>query len=446
MVSLQPTGALTLPPLRQDVQLLPGATDEDGSPGWLIYDPLRNSYFRIGLDAFNLLKIWEGGMELSTFLKQASAQGGDVDEETLSDMLHFLQLNQLLQVHDESGRNLLQQINQGNQQHWFKWLIHHYLFIKIPLWRPDHFLSRTLPWVEPLFDRRLLMIVRLLGIIGIFLVVRQWDLFTATFLHFFSWQGLALYGITLAVIKSAHELGHAYTARRRGCRVSSIGVAFLVLFPVLYTDTTDAYRLRSRHDRLSIVLAGMKTELHIALLATFLWSFLPDGPMRSVAFFVATTSWLTSLTVNITPFMRFDGYFALADWLGADNLQPRAFALGRWKLREWLFGLGEAPPEVLTPEREKIFILYAWMTWVYRLFLFLGIALLVYYFTFKVLGIVLFLVEIVWFIGLPISREMKEWWMRKGQLRFNRNSWISLSGLAVISGHWCPNVTGQKLI
>ena len=68
-------------------------------------------------------------------------------------------------------------------------------------------------------------------------------------------------------------------------------------------------------------MAGLMVELHIALLALFSWGILEDGPARSVAF-LATTSIIGSLLVNLSPFMRFDGYYALADFLGMQNLQP----------------------------------------------------------------------------------------------------------------------------
>ena len=47
----------------------------------------------------------------------------------------------------------------------------------------------------------------------------------------------------MIAVKIAHELGHALVAKHYGLRVSSMGVALLVLFPVLYTDNTDAWRL-----------------------------------------------------------------------------------------------------------------------------------------------------------------------------------------------------------
>ena len=81
------------------------------------------------------------------------------------------------------------------------------------------------------------------------------------------------------------------------------------------------------------------------MFATLAWSFLPDGPVRGAAFILATSSWISTLLLNLSPFMRFDGYFVLSDWLEMPNLHGRAFAIARWWLREQLFGLGDPPPE-----------------------------------------------------------------------------------------------------
>ncbi len=429
---MQANPALVLPALRADLALLPGSAAEDGSPTWLIHDVCRNRYFKVGLDAFRALKHWQAGLAASDFMTQCEADGVAMDEQDLQGLLQFVQVNQLMELSDHGSVQRLTELHKNTRQHWFKWLLHHYLFIKIPLWRPDAFLDKTWPMVSRLLRPGVLWTVRALGLVGMLMVLQQWDVFLTTFLHFLSWQGLALYGLTLAVVKSAHELGHAYMAKKYGCKVGSIGVAFLLLFPVLYTDTTDAWRLRSNRDRLRIVVAGVGTELHLAMLATFAWSFLPDGPLRSVAFFVATTSWITSLLVNLSPFMRFDGYFAFSDWLNAENLQPRSFALARWHLRETLFGWGEPAPEVLPVWRKRLFIGYAYATWVYRLSLFLGIALLVYHFAFKLLGILLFAVEIGWFIFLPMKNEILQWWQKRQSIQNNRHTQITLAGLLLL--------------
>jgi len=53
---------------------------------------------------------------------------------------------------------------------------------------------------------------------------------------------------------------------------------------------------------------------------------------------------LTTVLVNLNPFMRFDGYFLLADLLGVPNLQPRAMAFLRGQAGRVLFGL-PVPPD-----------------------------------------------------------------------------------------------------
>lgn len=422
--------AMILPELRADLALIPGGAAEDGSPTWLIHDVSRNRYFRLGLDAFQALGQWKAGLRAEEFLSVCASQHINLDEVDLRHLLQFLVFNQLIQVGEVNGIKRLLADHARSRQHWLTWLLHHYLFFKIPLIRPDAFLERTWPWVSRLVNRWTLGGIRLLGLLGILMVIQQWESFVATFLHFWSLEGLVLYTLTLALVMSAHELGHAYVAKRHGCRVGAIGVAMLVMFPVLYTDTTDSWRLRSSRDRLQIVLAGVSTELHLAMLATFAWCFLPDGPLRSAAFFVATTSWVSSLLVNISPFLRFDGYFALSDLMRAENLQPRSFALARWNLREMLFGFGEPVPEILPTWRRRVFIAYAYVTWAYRAVIFVGIALLIYHFSFKVLGIILFVVEIAWFILMPLRNEVMQWWMRRKKIRLNLHTSLTTLALA----------------
>ncbi|MBU0500724.1 MAG: HlyD family efflux transporter periplasmic adaptor subunit [Gammaproteobacteria bacterium] len=126
--------------------------------------------------------------------------------------------------------------------------------------------------------------------------------------------------------------------------------------------------------------------------------------------------------VTPNPLMRFDGYYLLSDLLGLPNLQDRAFRFGRWHLRETLFGLGDPPPEGASPYRRRILLGYAYATWIYRALLFLGIALLVYHLFFKVLGIFLMAVEIIWFLALPIYREVGEWRRRGAEMAWNRST------------------------
>ena len=112
---------------------------------------------------------------------------------------------------------------------------------------------------------------------GMWGVSRSWDAFTATLVDMLSWEGLAAYGLTLAAVKTLHEFGHGVTAKRYGCRVPTMGVAFLVLWPVAYTDTNEVWKLTRRDQRLKVAAAGIATELTIAVWAMLAWVWLPDG-------------------------------------------------------------------------------------------------------------------------------------------------------------------------
>jgi len=420
-----------LPKIRDDLKLLETSVAEDGSKRWLLFDPIQNKYFNIGIDAFDLISNWQSDIELEEFIKILEQKDYEIDTESLQTFVDFLINNNLIVCEDLKYTNRMKNIQKQSKQNIFKWLIHNYLFIRIPLVKPDYWLEKNKKKVDFLYSNLWQNIVLFLGFIGIIFVLRDWENFISTFMYLFSKEGFFYYFLSLVFVKSLHELGHAFTAKRLGCKVPTMGVAFLVLFPVLYTDTTNAWKLKSKYQRLKIVVAGIKVELYLALLATFLWSFAPEGIFKSILFIIATTSWISSVLINISPFLRFDGYYALSDMTDSKNLQPRSFAMARWFIRKNILGLEEIKPELLTKKKENFFIIYAILTWIYRFFLFLGIALLVYYFAFKVLGIILFLVEIIWFILLPVYKELKIWWTKRQNVTFNKRNISSLAFIFV---------------
>jgi putative peptide zinc metalloprotease protein len=424
---------LALPPLRQELRIEPGAPLVNGAPSWTLFDPVRHAFFQLGKIEFTIFSRWANGEihEAGPGLVAEGLEAADADAE-VTRVVEFSLANNLTITPLSDSVASFERIRSQSKKAWWRWLVDHYLFFRIPLVKPAEFLERTLPRVAPLWSARALWFFVALAVVGLFLVSRQWDAFMASFLYFFSWQGPVAYAIGLSAVKVMHELGHAYTATRFGCRVPSMGASFLIMMPVLYTDTTGAWRLTSRRKRLAIDCAGVSAELMIASIATFAWALLPEGMLRSVAFILATTSWVMSLAINLNPFMRFDGYYVLSDFLGVPNLQPRAFALGRWRLRELLFKLDEPEPELLPRRMTRILIVYAWATWIYRLILFVGIALLVYHLFFKLLGVILFMVEMAVFVVRPMWSELKEWQLRRGRILASPRGRKLLLGLGAL--------------
>lgn len=406
-----------LPPMREDLRLVAGPRHLDGSPSWRILDPVRNAFFEVGWLEFELLARWREHKEAASLVAHVARETRlDPTVEEVHDLVEFLTLNQLLAPESAVAREGLERRWRTSQQGWLMQAMHKYLFFRVPLFRPDAFLTRTVGLTDVFFTRGFLLLIAVVFALDMYLLSRDWASFAEEMARMFSPQGLFYYAVAATIAKVIHEFGHAYAAKRYGVRVPTMGVAFLVLWPFLYTDTGETWKLADRKKQLVIASAGMATELALAVLSTLLWALAPEGPVKSVLFVFATTTWVMTLAINASPFMRFDGYFVLSDALDFPNLHERSGACAKWWIRTTFFRLPEELPEpTLSDSSRRWLIAFALVTWLYRFVVFIGIALLVYHLFFKLLGIVLFVVEIVYFIVMPVAREAIHVWGRRSE-------------------------------
>lgn len=405
------------PTLREELDLLAGPTQPNAHPSWIIHDPVRHQFHRIDWQGFEILSRWELEDSAAIVASVNRDTPLNIDEDDVKQVLKFVEDQELINQPDAEASTKMAERVKARKSSWWKWLIHHYLFFRVPLFRPDAWLTRWSHVGNFFFSKTFAWVTLIVLFFGIFHVSRQWDHFKGALIDTFSLQGLAAYGVALIAVKILHELGHGFVAKKHGCRVPAMGVAFLVMFPMAYTDTNEAWLVRDRWKRFEISSAGIKTELIVASWSTFIWAMLPDGAIRSAVFFLAAVSWVISVALNASPFMRFDGYFILSDMLDFPNLHGRSFALARWKMREWLFALNEPPPEQFEPWKSRALVAFAFATWLYRFVLFIGIALLIYFMFTKMLGILLFIIEIYWFILSPVRSELLQWWERRAVIR-----------------------------
>ncbi len=440
-----PSRKVPLPPIRDELILFPAAPNEDGTPAWVIQDPVTNRFYRINWLDFELLVHWADN-DASTLVRQVNEETPlNVTHNDVKALVKFLSDNQLLRIVNKADVGRVLGMAQSMQRSVFEQILHNYLFFRLPLLRPQTWLASLRPFLERLNMPLLAVVVLAITLLGLFLVSRQWDVFTHTLVDSLTWSGLLGYGLALMFAKALHELGHAFAATRYGVRVAHMGVAFLVMFPMLYTDTGESWRLKDSRQRMAIASAGIAVELALAGIATLIWTLAPDGAFRNGMFFLATTSWVLTLVINVSPFMRFDGYFIASDLLDLPNLHERSGALARTWMRRLLLGFDEKWPETFPENKRRVLIGFALITWVYRLIIFLGIALLVYFFFFKVLGILLMVLELVWFIGRPIMKELAVWKERRAEIHSNRKLWLlglSILGLVLLLYPFSSRISG----
>lgn len=417
---MQPAPAL--PALREDIRLHESGADPDGAPIWAIQDPVTNRFYRIGWLEYEYLLRW--GQDAQSIAEAINTQTPlATDDGQVQAFAAFLEQHQLTRPDDRGMQRMLKEASKPGWKHW-RWWLHNYLFFRIPIVRPQRFLQATLPQVNYLFTPFAFWLIILATALGLILVARQWDSFTHAFMDTLNPTGMVGFAIALVISKTLHELGHAYVATRFGVRVAHMGIAFLVLWPMLYTDTGESWRLRSHRQRLAISIAGITTELALAGLATLGWALLDDGALRQAMFYMATTGWVLTLALNVSPFMRFDGYFILSDLLDFPNLHERAGSAAKTWLRRKVLGLQEPWLEPLPQRQRNLLIIFALTTWLYRLIIFLGIAVMVYLLFFKLLGIFLMAVEIIWFVLRPIGNELGVWLKRRHEVSMNRRLFI----------------------
>lgn len=404
--------------LRKGLEIRFNSYDHDGVPNWLIYDPARNKYFLIGWPEHEMLVRWQlvdPKQIIETVNKETTLNLTMNDFDSLES---FLYRNQLIEQRWRSVYQRAKEQKVIKGENIFYWFIRYYLFFRIPLFNPDNFLNRTKKFGNFIFSKPVLYIMTFLGIIAIYQIGLNWGLFVNTFSKIFTWQGLFFYLIVFTVVKFFHEFGHAYMCKQYNVSVPTMGVALLVFWPVLYTDTTQSWSLPS-HQRIRIALAGMWVETYVTIFAALIWANVHDVTVQMICYVTVAINWISTLLINVSPFMRFDGYYVLSDLLNMPNLQTRAFALARWQIRRWLFGWIDPPPEEFSERMHFILVSYAFITMVYRLFIYFAIALIVYHYFFKMLGIILFFIEVFAFILRPVTNEVQIWYQYRSRFKFN---------------------------
>ena len=280
------------------------ADARDGSPSWRILDPVRNSFFEIGWLEFELLARWRAQRDADALLAQVAAETPlQPSAEELKDLIDFLATNQLLAPQQRDGAGSPGRRMRESKHAW-------YLQAAAPLpvlprcrcCGPTRSSPAPSALTDVFFTRGFVVLVLVLLGLDLYLVSREWYSVTDAMSRMFTPQRVPLLRDRgHASPRSIHELAHAYAARRYGVRVPTMGVAFLVLWPFLYTDTSETWKLADRRKQLVIASAGMASELVLAVFSTLLWALAPEGGAKNVLFVLASTTWVVTLADQPQP-------------------------------------------------------------------------------------------------------------------------------------------------
>ncbi len=133
---------MPLPRLREELDLLPGPSQPDGQPTWTLHDPVRNQFFRIDWPTLEILQRWDMDDPEQIAADVSAHTTLALTAEDVVQVAQFLVQHQLVQAAAaDAPRKMADQWRriQGSP---LQWLLHHYLFFRIPLLRPDAWLTR----------------------------------------------------------------------------------------------------------------------------------------------------------------------------------------------------------------------------------------------------------------------------------------------------------------
>lgn len=334
--------ALWVPKPAEGVEAHP--LEERGQKLWVLKHRATNTYLRVSAeDHF----VWTQIDGQRTIVKLSIAYAMKYNSMALGRIQHLVELLQdkglvtggvVDKVYGPLQNKLAAAGVVGKLRQGFGWLMNTFLFRQFPVDGIGGAVNAAYKWgVWLLYTRVAVVLMGVLGAIGLGVFLNAGGLIAPNGAR--SVPEIVALVVLVLVALFLHECGHAFTVRRFGREVNRGGLIMMYGMPGAYIDTSDMW-LASKPARLAVTAAGPFVNFvlgGLAALAMLIW------PERAAFFsFFAFTNYLF-IVANAIPFLKFDGYYLLMDWLEIPNLLERAtgfFQRELWPLlrRSWAAG------------------------------------------------------------------------------------------------------------
>jgi putative peptide zinc metalloprotease protein len=412
-----------------------------GRVWWVIEDRLGGRHHRFNAGTHRVLELMDGRRDLDALWAMLVA---DLNDETptqdeiiqLLGQLHAADLV-LADITPDAAEMFERHTTQARRQ----WLarLGNPVALRFPLFDPDALLKRLLRRGAPFIGMPLVLLWLAVVVPALVLVPSHWaELSGNAVERLLAGSTLVLIALLFPLVKAVHEFAHALACRVRGGEVHEMGLMLLVFYPVPYVDVTSAAAFASKWQRALVGAAGMLAELFIAALAFYLWLALEPGLARALAYDVAVLASVTTLFFNANPLLRYDGYYILGDLIECPNLAARANRYWQYLVDRHLIGVPDARRADDTPGERRWFVAYAPLSYVYRLFVSIGIALLVahkFFFVGALVAIWAFAGAVVWPLlkGLRALFGAERYARRGARIRTLLGGGVVLGGLLLFA-------------
>ena len=374
----------------------------------VIQDQSGGRYHRLSPNAYHFVKRMDGLKSVSELWQESNETQLDACTQTeIVDLLIQLHTADLLIVDTSPDTlSLFERYKKKKRQAFHQWILNP-MSIKLPLYNPDHLLSKVAPYFSWCLTKIGVTVWLLTVLPAVLLLIQHRQEITQSVSdQILSSSNLFVLALVFPIVKLLHELGHGITTKIWGGCVPQIGVMFLVFAPVPYIDASSSAAFPSKYQRATVAAAGMLTELFIAALGVYIWLVTETGLIHAIAFNVIVIAGLSTLVINGNPLLRYDGYYIFTDLIEMPNLAQRGKKYWGYLWDRYVFGVHDIDVPQETKSEKYWLIAYTPLAWVYRSIVTISIILFIAT-DFFIFGVLFSLWGIFSLIGIPIWKSYK---------------------------------------
>jgi len=383
-----------------------------GQSWHVLQDPASNQFSRLSDSAYYFVALLDGRRTVGEAWRICNDQLGDSapTQGEVIQLLGQLYTSNLLQAELPPDAQGLFERYRRRRTREVQGYLSNLLFIRIPLFDPDHFLNRWVSVFGRIFSVCGLFVWVFLVGMGLYFAVGNAGQLANQASGVLEKSNLPLLYLSFWIVKIFHEFSHAFACKRFGLReggggeVHVMGIMFLVFMPLPYVDASSAWALRQKRHRAIVGAAGMIVELAIAAIAAAIWANTTEGTVtHAICYNVMFIASVSTLLFNGNPLLRFDGYYILSDLLEIPNLAQRSRQYIYYLVRRYAWAVRNPRSPAHSPGEKGWLGFYAIASMGYRVFICVRILLFVADKLF-IVGAILAVVAVVAWVLIPLGK------------------------------------------
>lgn len=295
---------------------------------WVVKDPASLRYFRWGEWDYRVARLLDGKRQLEEITAELSRSlGAEIDPDQVRQTVNHMLGAGLLCSNGTVARRLheSQRDTERKKKKKTRWLAlaSKLITFKITLFDPDLLLLRMSKKLRFLWTPGALVVLLLMLAASAWLMLANLASLAERMPDILGWENLLILWLVMIAVKVVHEFGHGLACKHFGGEVHEMGAMFILFSPFLFCNASDSWTFRDKRRRLVVNFAGIYLELFLAAVAAALWVLTQPGLFNQICFNVMLVCSVMTVFFNANPLMKFDGYYALSDWMEVPNLKER---------------------------------------------------------------------------------------------------------------------------